>query len=125
MLQLLQGGDLHDNVEEIVEALVDSSYLYKITPWYGCQLFDMAPVPETYAKPIFKQLFRAVAFLHNRQQLLLSPQGKHGKECYMSPDLSRDEAFDPEGADVWAMGTMLFMVLLGVQPWKAVGDKTF
>ncbi|CAM9274338.1 unnamed protein product [Ectocarpus sp. 12 AP-2014] len=78
-LQLLQGGDEsaalaagaagggHHGVEELIEALADDTTLYKISPWYsGGELFDLAPMSEDVAKPIFSQILDAVTFVHSK-----------------------------------------------------------
>lgn len=66
-LQLLQGGHSggHPGVEELIEALADDTTLYKICPWYsGGELFDLAPLPENLAKPVFTQILDALNFVH-------------------------------------------------------------
>lgn len=68
-LQLLQGGQSggHPGVEELVEALADESTLYKICTWYsGGELFDLAPLCEEAAKPVFAQILDAVNFVHGQ-----------------------------------------------------------
>lgn len=75
-LQLLQGSDEsaagaagggHHGVEELIEALTDDTTLYKISPWYsGGELFDLAPMSEDVAKPIFSQILDAVSFVHSK-----------------------------------------------------------
>lgn len=69
-LQLLQGGRQsggHPGVEELIEALADDTTLYKICSWYsGGELFDLAPLPENLAKPVFAQILDAVNFVHGQ-----------------------------------------------------------
>lgn len=63
-LQLLQS---HPNVEELEEAMIDDTNIYKITTWYeGGELFDLAPMPEESAKAVFAELLDALDFVHSR-----------------------------------------------------------
>ncbi|CBN75151.1 stress kinase [Ectocarpus siliculosus] len=138
-LQLLQGGDElaasaagaagggHDGVEELIEALADDTTLYKISPWYsGGELFDLAPMSEDVAKPIFSQILDAVSFVHSKgNRAPLTPQGRCGKSTCVAPEVFYDQAFDGHAIDTWSVGTTLFMALLGVQPWEEVGDFKF
>lgn len=57
----------HPNVEELEEAMTDEEMLYKVTPWYdGGELFDLAPMPEALARPVFAQLLDALEYVHSR-----------------------------------------------------------
>lgn len=54
-------------MEELIEALADDTTLYKICSWYsGGELFDLAPLPENLAKPVFAQILDAVNFVHGQ-----------------------------------------------------------
>jgi serine/threonine protein kinase len=48
---------------------------------------------------------------------LLPPLGCVGKSSYMAPEIFLDDRFD-EGADIWCLGVMLFMMLFGVPPYR-------
>uniref|UniRef100_A0A7S2P167 Protein kinase domain-containing protein n=1 Tax=Leptocylindrus danicus TaxID=163516 RepID=A0A7S2P167_9STRA len=49
---------------------------------------------------------------------LMPPQGQCGKPNYMSPEvLENSEPFDGFGVDVWAVGIILFTMLVGLPPW--------
>jgi len=69
-LQLLHNGNEgrpggHAGVEELVEALVDDTNLYKISVWYdGGELFERCPMPERDAKGVFAQILDALKFVH-------------------------------------------------------------
>eukprot|EP00903_Cladosiphon_okamuranus_P006973 g6786.t1 len=67
-LQLLHsksGG--HPGVEELYEAMRDDTTLYKISAWYsGGELFDLSPLPEEAAKPIFAKILDALQFVHSQ-----------------------------------------------------------
>lgn len=52
-------------MEELYEAMRDDTTLYKISAWYsGGELFDLSPLPEEAAKPVFAQILDALHFVH-------------------------------------------------------------
>lgn len=49
---------------------------------------------------------------------LIIPQGQCGKQNYISPEiLENNEAFDGYGIDTWAIGVVLFILVVGLPPW--------
>jgi len=51
--------------------------------------------------------------------LLMPPQGTCGKWFYMSPEIAYNRtAFDGFKADMWAMGVILYMMLMGSPPFE-------
>ena len=60
---------------------------------------------------------------------LLSPQGPCGKAFYMSPEVYKNNIeFDPFATDVWSLGVVLFMMIVGSAPFErpdAVNDDCF
>eukprot|EP00752_Nemacystus_decipiens_P006994 g6273.t1 len=66
-LQLLHTSGGHPGVEELYEAMQDDTTLYKISAWYsGGELFDLSPLPEQTAKPVFAQILDALKFVHSQ-----------------------------------------------------------
>lgn len=68
-LQLLHNSSSggHPGVEELYEAMRDDTTLYKISAWYsGGELFDLSPLPEEAAKPVFAQILDALKFVHTQ-----------------------------------------------------------
>mmetsp|Transcript_24469 Transcript_24469/g.26995 ORF Transcript_24469/g.26995 Transcript_24469/m.26995 type:complete len:402 (-) Transcript_24469:84-1289(-) len=50
------------------------------------------------------------------QRLLLRPQGRFGKDCYLTPEVFMDLwPFDGFGLDVWSSGCILYNLLTGLQ----------
>lgn len=73
------GAGGHHGVEELIEAMADDTTLYKISPWYsGGELFDLAPMSEDVAKPIFSQILDAVSFVHSKGACMI----RHGHCVY-------------------------------------------
>mmetsp|Transcript_16987 Transcript_16987/g.64707 ORF Transcript_16987/g.64707 Transcript_16987/m.64707 type:complete len:255 (+) Transcript_16987:726-1490(+) len=48
----------------------------------------------------------------------ISRQLRAGKLHYMSPEIISQRPFDGSKIDVWALGVMLFIMLVGVPPWR-------
>ena len=46
-----------------------------------------------------------------------------GKPSYMSPEIHHGDAFDGPSSDVWSMGVVLFMLLLGCPPFRVPDAK--
>jgi len=44
--------------------------------------------------------------------------GKHGTECYMSPECYEKECYDPSKVDVWSCGIVMFCLLTKQFPWQ-------
>lgn len=54
-------------MEELYDAMRDDTTLYKISAWYsGGELFDLSPLPEEAAKPLFAQILDALKFVHSQ-----------------------------------------------------------
>ena len=52
-------------------------------------------------------------------RLLIKSQGQGGKLMYMAPEVvAREEAFDGFAVDLWAAGVILFVMLVGLAPFK-------
>lgn len=50
---------------------------------------------------------------------LIQAQGQGGKLMYLAPEIiERDEAFDGFAIDLWASGVVLFVLLVGLAPFK-------
>lgn len=55
---------------------------------------------------------------------LLKQQGKGGRLMYMAPEvLAENEAFDGYGADLWSSGIILFVLCVGLAPFKFAEDS--
>ena len=46
-----------------------------------------------------------------------------GKTAYMAPEVYSGQEFDGEACDVWSMGVVLFIMLLGCPPFRVPGRK--
>lgn len=59
------------------------------------------------------------AYNGQHNHLLMPPQGTCGKWFYMSPEIKCNRyAFDGFKADMWAMGVILYMMLMGSPPFE-------
>jgi len=59
---------------------------------------------------------------------LVLPQGQCGKPNYITPEILRNtEPFDGFAVDVWAVGIVLFIMLVGLPPfeWASPDDPRF
>ena len=59
---------------------------------------------------------------------LIQAQGQGGKLMYLAPEIvARDEAFDGFAIDLWASGVVLFVLLVGLAPfkWAHPSDKRY
>jgi len=64
----------------------------------------------------------------DKGRTLIYPQGMCGKVFYIPPEiLENSEAFDPFAVDVWSMGVILFMMLVGSPPFEkpSESDRAF
>merc|ERR1719295_1192579 len=41
-----------------------------------------------------------------------------GKTSYMAPEVFARKTYDPRAADIWSLGVMLFMMLIGAPPYQ-------
>jgi len=49
-----------------------------------------------------------------------------GTPCYMDPDLTKKRKYSGQGADVWAMGVILFLLITGGVPfWGETEQQLF
>lgn len=56
---------------------------------------------------------------------LLQPQGPFGKAFYMSPEVYHNTTFyDPFATDVWSLGVVLFMMIVGSAPFERPDSTT-
>ena len=104
-------------------------------------------VPEEEAKGLFRQIVQGVNFCHNQQishrdikleNVLLDenhnvklidfgfatciPHTKKmklflGTPCYMAPEIVDDKEYSGDKADVWALGILLYCLLVGFYPF--------
>jgi len=51
----------------------------------------------------------------NRKFVANTPVGKTG---YMAPEVFNRKTYDPRAADIWSIGVMLFMMLIGAPPYQ-------
>ncbi|KAI1703545.1 protein kinase domain-containing protein [Ditylenchus destructor] len=109
---------------------------------------DNGKLTEDVAKPIFAQLVSAVAHLHSKdishrdikaENVIFSQPGwvklaDFGFSCkfedgtrlntfcgsppYAAPELFRDTNYDGAMVDIWAMGVLLYFMLVGVTPFR-------
>merc|ERR1711972_1243522 len=47
-----------------------------------------------------------------------------GKVSYMSPECNAG-GYEGKANDIWCLGIMLFMMMIGAPPYGAIGDKAF
>eukprot|EP00540_Astrosyne_radiata_P014364 CAMPEP_0116836318 /NCGR_PEP_ID=MMETSP0418-20121206/8032_1 /TAXON_ID=1158023 /ORGANISM="Astrosyne radiata, Strain 13vi08-1A" /LENGTH=374 /DNA_ID=CAMNT_0004466079 /DNA_START=176 /DNA_END=1300 /DNA_ORIENTATION=- len=62
------------------------------------------------------------------ERRLMVAQGQGGKLMYMAPEVvSRDDVFDGFAVDLWAAGVVLFVMLVGLAPfkWAHESDKRY
>jgi serine/threonine protein kinase len=62
------------------------------------------------------------------RRMLISAQGQCGELTYMCPEiLEREPGFDGFAADLWALGVMLYIMLIGRKPfhWAHPSDEQF
>ncbi|KAL6075860.1 CBL-interacting serine/threonine-protein kinase 21 [Balamuthia mandrillaris] len=89
------------------------------------------------ARPLFRQLLRAVNHLHSQGFVLLADFGVATKwssclplqDCVGSLDYAAPEVLDPTRAyvgpevDLWSCGAVLYMMLTGRTPFRATGQQ--
>lgn len=49
-------------------------------------------------------------------------QTKCGTLTYISPDVLKNESYDPFKSDIWSLGVILFVMVSGSIPWTATSD---
>ena len=55
---------------------------------------------------------------------LIHPQGRCGKQNYISPEiLANTEPFDGFAVDIWAAGIVLFIMLVGLPPFEVASRE--
>lgn len=62
------------------------------------------------------------------ERRLIQAQGQGGKLMYLAPEVvTRDEEFDGFAIDLWAAGVILFVLLVGLAPfkWAHPSDKRY
>lgn len=62
------------------------------------------------------------------ERLLMKSQGQGGKLMYMAPEVvAREDVFDGFAIDLWASGVVLFVMLIGLAPfkWAHPSDKRY
>eukprot|EP00541_Cyclophora_tenuis_P005719 CAMPEP_0116542362 /NCGR_PEP_ID=MMETSP0397-20121206/978_1 /TAXON_ID=216820 /ORGANISM="Cyclophora tenuis, Strain ECT3854" /LENGTH=452 /DNA_ID=CAMNT_0004066371 /DNA_START=1 /DNA_END=1359 /DNA_ORIENTATION=+ len=62
------------------------------------------------------------------ERLLMKSQGQGGKLMYMAPEVvAREDVFDGFAIDLWAAGVVLFVMLVGLAPfkWAHPSDKRY
>ena len=62
------------------------------------------------------------------ERRLIQAQGQGGKLMYLAPEIvARDEVFDGFAIDLWAAGVVLFVLLVGLAPfkWAHPSDKRY
>jgi len=53
----------------------------------------------------------------------IEPQGACGKPAYVAPEvIANEQPFNPQHADLWALGVMLFAMLAGVYPMEVASS---
>jgi serine/threonine protein kinase len=58
-----------------------------------------------------------IPFINDRRALIL-PQGQAGKLKYMAPEVyANQDAFDGYAIDLWAVGVILYIMVVGEFPW--------
>ncbi|CAM9373886.1 unnamed protein product [Phaeothamnion confervicola] len=66
-LQNLNADGGHPHVEQLVEAIEDDEFLFKITPWcVDGEAFELIPLPEAQARRLIRQVLSALSFMHQR-----------------------------------------------------------
>lgn len=60
-------------------------------------------------------------------RLLIKPQGQGDEFTYMSPEVLNDDAFDGFAIDLWSVGVILYIMLVGCKPfkWPHLTDEQF
>jgi serine/threonine protein kinase len=58
---------------------------------------------------------------------LIHPQGQGGKLMYLAPEVVASDCFDGFAIDLWAAGVVLFVLLVGLAPfkWAHASDKRY
>lgn len=58
---------------------------------------------------------------------LIQSQGQGGKLMYLAPEVVASESFDGFAIDLWASGVVLFVLLVGLAPfkWAHASDKRY
>ena len=55
----------------------------------------------------------------NAMRALIKPQGQAGKQKYMAPEVyANNDNFDGFAIDMWAVGVILYIMLVGEFPWE-------
>jgi serine/threonine protein kinase len=61
------------------------------------------------------------------ERRLIHPQGQGGKLMYLAPEVVASDNFDGFAIDLWAAGVVLFVLLVGLAPfkWAHASDKRY
>lgn len=108
---------------------------------------------EKSARPLMRQLFEAVRYLHEKRvvhrdlkldNVLVSPTGQVklidfgfsirsqksqrlklfcGTPSYMAPELSSKSSYLGPPVDIWALGVILYRVLVGRHPFRGSSER--
>lgn len=127
-------------------------YVSKISLFEFIEHQDNKRVSEGFARAIFRQLVSAICYLHNQdivhrdiklQNVLLTPDVRvklidfgysvyndaetklHvfcGTPSYMAPEIVRRIPYDGKATDVWALGVVLYRILIGYFPFRAATE---
>ena len=50
-------------------------------------------------------------------------EGSYGSLCYICPEIIDDSAYNPELADVWSFGVILYVLICGYLPFSDDDDN--
>jgi serine/threonine-protein kinase Chk1 len=127
-MELAEGGDLFDKIESDVGVGVDISHVYFTQLINAISFMHSMGVAHRDIKPEnillnqngdLKLADFGLATLYKYQGKMKKSTSTVGSPPYMAPDVvkARQDGYEPDVADIWSCGIVLFVLLVGNTPW--------